>query len=207
MSLATRHLVLIETNGRHVVCGRGSELHTTDACAQHQPRDSPHSPAREVRPPCHLQARQRHTQTSPHTFKRGSGISCTRLTPARSISLTTRHLLLLVKRGRRVVCRRGSGTHRPLHTHLGVAVTSAARDRRLRAACPATCHLVLLVKCGRRRRFVCRRGSGISCTQATLVRCLSIAPRRLLRLRKGAANGQPSKDLKAVAGRYEKFTN
>jgi len=60
------------------------------------------------------------TQTTPHTSERGSGISCTRPTPARSISLTTRHFLLLVKCGRRVVCRLGSGTHRPLHTHLSV---------------------------------------------------------------------------------------
>ena len=55
------------------------------------------------------------TKTITHTSERGGGISCTRRTPARSISLTTRPLLLLVKCGRRVVCRLGSGTHRPLH--------------------------------------------------------------------------------------------
>ena len=60
------------------------------------------------------------TQTISHTSERGGGISCTRRTPARSISLTTRHFLLLVKCGRRVVCRLGSGIHRPLHTHLSV---------------------------------------------------------------------------------------
>ena len=156
------------------------------------------------------------TQTTPHTSERGSGISSTRPTPARSISLTTGHFLLLVKCGRRVVCRLGSGTHRPLHTHLSVwqwhqlhATDACAqhqprdapppcsdRDerppRRLRArqraarptlACSislTTHHLLLLVKCGGRRRVVCSRG--ISCTQPTLACCL-IAPRRLLRLR------------------------
>jgi len=60
------------------------------------------------------------TQTTPHTSERGSGISFTRPTPARSISLTTRHYLLLVKCSRRVICRLNSGTHGPLHTHLSV---------------------------------------------------------------------------------------
>jgi len=62
------------------------------------------------------------TQITPHTSERGGGISCTRPTPARSISLTTRHFLLLVKCSRRVVCRLDSGTHRPLHTFERVAV-------------------------------------------------------------------------------------
>jgi len=60
------------------------------------------------------------TQTTQHTSERGSGISFTRPTPARSISLTTRHYLLLVKCSRRVICRLNSGTHGPLHTHLSV---------------------------------------------------------------------------------------
>jgi len=153
------------------------------------------------------------TQTIPHTSERSGGISCTRRTPARSISLTTRHFLLLVKCGRRVVCRLGSGTHRPLHTHLSVwpwlqphatdafaqhqprnALPCSDRDerpppRRLRARPTlarsislTTHHLLLLMKCGGRRRVVCSRGSGISCTQPTLACCL-IAPRRLLCLR------------------------
>ena len=55
-----------------------------------------------------------------HTSERGSGISFTRPTPARSISLTTRHYLLLGKCSRCVICRLNSGTHGPLHTHLSV---------------------------------------------------------------------------------------
>ena len=76
------------------------------------------------------------TQTTPHTSERGSGISFTRPMPARSISLTTRHYLLLVKCSRHVICRLNSGTQTTPHTFEREAVASAlaARDRRLRAA-------------------------------------------------------------------------
>ena len=60
--------------------------------------------------------------------KRRSRAADAAAAPKRSISLAIRHLLLLVKCGRRVICSLGSGTHRPLHTHLSVVVASAARD-------------------------------------------------------------------------------
>ena len=105
------------------------------------------------------------TQTTPHTSERGNGISCTRPTPARSISLTTRHFLLLVKCGRRVVCRLGSGTHRPIRTHLSVwqwhqlHATDACAQHQPRDAPPC-----LIETSG--RHIICGRGSGLHATDA-----------------------------------------
>ena len=77
------------------------------------------------------------TQTIPHTSERGGGISCTRRTPARSISLTTHDSPLSsareVRPPRRLQARQRHTQTTP-HTFERVAVASAARDRRLRAA-------------------------------------------------------------------------
>jgi len=124
------------------------------------------------------------TQTIPHTSERGGGISCTRRTPARSISLATRPFLLLVKCGRRVVCRLGSGTHRPLHTHLSVwpwhqlHATDACAQHRPCDAPP----------CSDRderppRRLRARQRDQLHATEQPTLACCLIAPRRLLRLR------------------------
>jgi len=87
----------------------------------------PSSSAREARPPRRLQARQRHQLHAIYAC------GCTQSAVARSIGLATRHLLL-VKCGRRVVCRRGSGISwtRPTRAHsLSIAPppSSAGEER------------------------------------------------------------------------------
>ena len=96
----------------------------TEGCAPRKSLELGHLWSYQTQHMCRRLANTHHTscrtQTTPHSSERGSGISFTRPTPARSISLTTRHYLLLVKCSRRVICRLNCGTHGPLHTHLSV---------------------------------------------------------------------------------------
>jgi len=178
----TSHIVPHTDHSTHIWAWQWHQLRATDACAQHQPHDSPLSSAREVQQPRHLQAQQRHTRTTPHTFEREAVASASAARDPR---------LRAASASRRAT---SFWSRRAAASSAGAAAASAARD--CRACRRHGGRTSRAEEGGESRGWCCAQArqrhqlhatdacAGISCTRPTLARCLSIAPRRLLRLRR-----------------------